>query len=182
MKNAFKTWTQTTDLNIKKLKINNSLWTRDNKKSLSHNYSCCQLYNCQLQKIIVIALNLKELKGVVTKLLIMKFEELYCHLMQAKVPCDFMEMSSIYCPGFDLKGELEKGSTSPENTLMPKRKRRLGWVGRLLGLRMIMAVIHLQKGWKFWIWLGVGKGASELIGWKYGYCMSCRVYVFWVFL
>ena len=52
----------------------------------------------------------------------------YYLVNQAKIPCDFIEMSSVYCPGFDLKAELEKGSTSPENTLMPKRKRRLGLV------------------------------------------------------
>jgi hypothetical protein len=44
----------------------------------------------------------------------------------AKIKCDFVEMASVYCPGFDFRAELEKGSISSDTSLIPKRKRRIG--------------------------------------------------------
>ena len=43
---------------------------------------------------------------------------------KSKVRCNFIEMSSVYCAGFDLRAELEKGSVTSEPSQIPKRKRR----------------------------------------------------------
>jgi len=45
-------------------------------------------------------------------------------ISKSKVKCNFVDMASVYCAGFDLRAELEKGSVSSETSLIPKRNKR----------------------------------------------------------